>query len=164
MKDKEDRIFKDLMYTQKAYFTGEQIFPVWESIYALIVSGLFVTYFTATSLGFLEKLILSFIGLFISFGWFCLVSRNHLYSLARHERMKELEKAIQDEILSGTTAAESDMKPFSLIQYQETYISEREKLWNKAKTWFIRKVLPLLLSFIWLVLIIYTITCWLSQP
>ncbi|MBL7126493.1 MAG: hypothetical protein ISS58_04690 [Dehalococcoidales bacterium] len=162
MNKNEERIYKDLMYTQKAYFTGEQIFPVWESIYALIVSGLFVTYFTATSLGFLEQLILSFIGLFISFGWFCLVSRNHLYSLARRERMKELEKAIQDEILGGIEAVESDMKPFSLIQYQETYISEREKLWNKVKTWCIRKILPLLLSFIWFVLIIYTVVCWLN--
>lgn len=158
MKENEDRIYKDLTYTQKAYFSGEQIFPTWESIYAIIVSGFLITYFAATSLGFPQKLILSVIGLVLSLSWFCLVSRNLLYSEARHDRMKKLEKAIQSVNPDEAEKTQNGVNLFNLIQYQEDFINDKKhkKPWNKIGTWYIRKFIPFLLSIIWLVLMIYT--------
>ncbi len=154
MKENEDRIYNDLMYTQNAYFSGEQIFPNWEHIYALVISGFLITYFTATNLGCPEKLILSVIGLLLSFNWFCLVSRNYLYSQVRAERLKELEKVMQDEISKRTA-----LKLFNLVECQEEFINRQKKPWNKIGTWRIRKFLPMFLLIIWLVLMIYTIVC-----
>ena len=46
MKDAKDKrseeievIYKDLMYTTTSYFSGEQIYPLWEAVYALINAG-----------------------------------------------------------------------------------------------------------------------------
>src|SRR5271157_4725874 len=42
-----DLIYKDLLYTQERWILGEQVFPLWENIYAIIVSALYIIYFTS---------------------------------------------------------------------------------------------------------------------
>ena len=162
MREDEDKIYKDLIYTQNAYFLGEQIYPYWENIFALIVSGFFIVYFTATSLGYPEKLVLGVLGLIFSFNWFRIVTRNYLYSQARAERMGDLEKAISQDILIETTEGKKTLKLFNLSEHQNKIITERENYWSKKGTWLLRKTAPKYLLIIWVWLLIYTILCWTS--
>jgi len=159
MNEIEEVIYKDLMYTQKAYFSGEQIHPNWEYIFALIVSGFLITYFTATSLGFPEKVVITIVGILLSASWFCLVSRNYLYAKVRTERMRELEEAIRRKISDGEPQEKPVVELFNLIERQDKYIKEQRKPWNKIGTWYIRKFLPFCLLIIWIVMMIYTIVC-----
>jgi len=44
-KDKINLIYKNLQYISNTYNTSEQIFPIWEAAFALIVGQLMVAYF-----------------------------------------------------------------------------------------------------------------------
>lgn len=129
--------YEELVYAQTAYFQGEQIFPLWESIYSIIGSGFLYIYFNNTSLTLIEKNLLCFIGLVISSCWFCLVSRNHLYSLARTKKIRRLEEDCF----------------FSHENYINKYVNEHAKLYSSIPTWRLRKVIPFTIAVIWLILL-----------
>jgi hypothetical protein len=157
MTEDEDRIYKDLQYTFNAYSAGEQVYPNWENIYALIVSGFFIVYFTAPGLVFFAKLLLASLGIIFSLNWLRLVSRNYLYARARVQRIRELEKALQEAIPQEKRTTPTGLALFDLMEYQDRFINTQQSRVSKKGTWLIRKRVPQLVLCIWIVLLAYTL-------
>jgi len=147
----EQDIYKDLTYTQNAYYLGEQIFPLWENVYAVLVSAFFIAYFTSPHINYLIKLILIFIGLIFSICWFLLVSRNQIYSEARANRLKELEKALRRRI-DGV----EPLMLFTLSEKEQEFVASRKSCFS-IRTWCLRKLVPMSLVFIWIIILIMLI-------
>jgi len=157
MTEDEDRIYKDLGYTLSAYSAGEQVYPNWESIYALIVSGFFIVYFTAPGIEWFAKFLLVVLGMIFSLNWLRLVSRNYLYTRARIQRIRELEKALQEAIPQEKRRTPKGLALFDLREYQDSFVNTRQSWWSKEGTWPLRKSVPKLVLFIWIVLLVYTL-------
>ncbi len=152
MTELEDKIYKDLTYTQTSYYMAEQIYPYWENIFAVIVGAFFVTYFN-DSLNANDRLLLAVIGFLFAVSWFLLVSRNFLFSLNRGARIKMLENALKQTVKLDD---EKSITLFNLIEYLEENNKLKHKWHNKFPTWSIRRLLPLFLTIIWLILIVYS--------
>lgn len=133
-----DKLYKELLYTHERWILGEQTFPLWENIYPIIVSALFIIYFTS-SLTNIEKSILSLLGIIFTYNWLCMLSRNQIYSRARQTRLKIIEGLIN----------------LNLTDYEVGYVKNQENFWNRRATWDIRKSLPKYLIIIWLLILIY---------
>lgn len=157
----QKKIYDDLMRTENVYFTSEQIFPNWESIYVLIVSGFLIVYFTARTLEYPEKLVLCCLGFLLSFNWLQIVCRNHLFSKIRVKLMKELEEALREEIVIEKPKGKKALTLFSLYARQKQEIDKERRLLYKIDSWSLRKLLPAVLLGVWLLLVTWTLFCWL---
>ncbi|KPL00483.1 MAG: hypothetical protein AMJ91_04545 [candidate division Zixibacteria bacterium SM23_73_3] len=156
MTSDEDKIYKDLTYTQHSYFCGEQIFPYWENIFAVIIAGFFITYFSIEEDKLIEKTLLCVIGFIFSLGWFCLVSRNYLFSKCRGDRLRELQQALKQSVATDK-GTEKKIALFCEGEYVSCCTEKEKKWFNKTDSWTIRKLLPMSLSIIWVFLLVYSI-------
>lgn len=164
--DETNLLYKNLDFISKAYYSAEGIFPSWESAYALIVGQLLIAYFQMkwNAENFFGRTILIITGLAFSFLWFRLVSLNRQHAKYLDHTMKHLEfKLIQKYRKSGLEFnTESSPKNFSLcgnkIKYFELDYQLFGELWPFPKawksTWYYRRLLPLLLIFLWLCLMV----------
>lgn len=154
MNSNEDWIYKDLTYTRESYFSGEQIFPNWENIFAVIIGAFFITYFTIDSP--VEKMFLCVIGLIFSLAWFCLASRNYLYSKHRCTKMWKLEEALGERVTTAELTNEG-LTLFSLGKDVNCAVGKEKKWYRRTDSWIIRQYLPKSLAAIWVFLLIYTL-------
>jgi hypothetical protein len=155
--NKEESIYRDLSFTTQLYLMSEQVFPLWENIYSVIVGAFFITYFTASSLSNIMKMILCIIGAFFCINWFRIVSRNHLFSRARQERITRLLDILQFDIPLNEEGTEK-IKLFDGYATEYDYVKKEERFWNKTSSWYLRKALPKYLSIIWVLLLLYTLS------
>ena len=151
--DKETReeLQRDLAHTTSVYLQGEGIFPLWEAIYAVIVSGFLVAFFQTQSP--VERIALSFIGAFFTLSWARLVGRCYLYAQARLVRMNRLSEMLGRTVHVG----ESEFRLFNLPEEQQHTLEARSSWWNKKGTWMIRMALPKQILVVWVALAAYAV-------
>lgn len=92
-KYKIELLYKNLEHISNAYFSGEQIFPLWEAIYALIVGQLLVAFFTGTE----YKELIAVAGLIFSLTWFMVVYLSYFHARNRTIKMEDLEGILESE-------------------------------------------------------------------
>jgi hypothetical protein len=141
-------IIQDLIHTRETYFGGEQVFPYWEALYAVIVSGLAAAYFGKKPW---EQILLCVFGIMLTVQWALVVARNYLYSAYRVERWKKLEAALE-----RTTVLNSggSLSIFSMLKEQDAYVRGASRSgWAKYPTWAIRRQFPRILVGFWAILL-----------
>lgn len=169
-KDKIELLYKNLQHITQANYSAEATFPYWETLYALIIGQLIIAYFQAGKPTFTlfnivgPRLLISIVGLVFSISWVVLVILNYIHSLYRYENIRELEKNLDLEYRTlkyGDNSEACDLKFLS-----EDITDDDRKIWlsgkkildtfmyaNPTSTWLYRKMLPILLTIIWLVLL-----------
>jgi hypothetical protein len=155
MNDRREDLYNDLMLTSSIYFDGEQVFPLWEAIYAAIVSGLIVGYFAADAL--FERLILCVVGALFSLHWARVISRAFLYSFARHDRMKNLSSMLREAIASEQRRDKDAVLVYRLFEEEDEAVKDSSNWWSKRRTSYLRRDLPKYVLAIWVVLTLYTV-------
>jgi hypothetical protein len=149
MDTEHDTIYKALQLVQQQYFSGEQIFPVWESIHAVIVGGLFAVYANLSPSHLFLRVLTCILAVIFSATWSGIINRAALYSFARMSRIKDLEARLN--------CAYPNI--FNSQQYTKAHVENEEQCWSTLDTWYIRKIVPALLLTIWIALLIITIFC-----
>ncbi|MGA2367678.1 MAG: hypothetical protein ABSF74_03770 [Dehalococcoidia bacterium] len=144
MDEEADRIYKALQLAQDQYFSGEQIFPLWESIYSVIVSGLFIVYVTLPMYKWILHLFTCLMAMVFSIVWALIINRSASYSFARMKRMKYLESLLDNKYPSL----------FDSQAYTEELVNGKKRWYRE--TWRIRRLVPVCLLTIWLILLVYT--------
>lgn len=158
-----DYIYKDLLYTSDSYFASEQIYPYWETIYTIILVGLIAWYFDKSSDDIsVAGVIIILLGLILSLTWLFLVLREEKFSIARTQRMRALEKALEKKIgyeINDLDKSDDDNDRFYLFSLAKL-IEKRIKgnsnplaIWN-WRTWTYRKLIPILLCILWIFFLI----------
>ncbi len=174
-------IYKDLCYTSDSLFMSEQIYPTWEAIYTIVVSGLLVVYFEefedfSTS----GRVAICLIGFVLSMSWFFLVKRIEKFSQIRTMRMRALERALNERIsrqvkIKYNFDIDTDHVVFNLFSLEKVIYDKmsdsrfgfkRNVWWTwkngvlfwRWRTWSYRKSVPLFLGLIWLFLLIDNFT------
>ncbi|NLJ38000.1 MAG: hypothetical protein GX432_04460 [Candidatus Atribacteria bacterium] len=148
-------IYKDLCYTSNSYYSSEQIYPMWENVYAIIVSGFFYVFFTSDDLTDMRRSIICIIGIVLSLGWFLVVRRCYFYSNIRSQKMHKLEKDLTTKMNYSVnqTLPKQDFECFKLFDMQDIIDEQDKKTFFKIGTWIIRKYTPLVLFIIWIILL-----------
>lgn len=167
-KQDQEWLYRDLEHTRSLYLGAEQIYPYWETIYALITGAFLTVYFTSPKLGFLLRLILCSVGLIYSRNWRRLVERNRAYANAREGRMRILSDILQksvrldpplevcpDDRLEPKTI--TGFSTFTIFQDQKDYLDRHATPWNQESTWTLRIFIPRFLLWIWALLVLYAI-------
>ena len=168
-------LYKNLEHASNAYFAVESVFPFWEAAFALIVGQLIVAYFNP-DISIYQQQLLAFIGLVISLIWFILVSLNFQNASHMEGKIINLHQCLNDEINSNPFRRPlliphfinpwpigDDKKKWTL---RKIFLGLRvdEKKFDRKKalksTWFYRKVLPFILSVIWISLLAWQIGGW----
>jgi len=169
-KDKIDLLYKNLQHITHANYSAEMAFPYWETLYALIIGQLIIAYFQTTAFITLyswrgsARSLISFIGFVFTFSWFILVILNHIHSQYRYEKIRDLEKSLDGEY--RTFKLDTDQSIACNLKFipeditkddRETWLSIKKIvdtiLYCKPKsTWVYRKLLPLILSLVWICL------------
>ena len=152
----EERLYKDLLYTTNLYLGGEQIYPYWEAVYALLTGAFLTVYFTQ-SLGLLERLALCAIGLLFAVNWRRLDGRNREYADSREKRMNKLMEALQTQVTIGKGKETLCVTTFDLPADQRRDLCERRTFWNRRSTWALRLDISTHLIVIWILLVLYSL-------
>ncbi|MBI2843920.1 MAG: hypothetical protein HYX78_11015 [Armatimonadetes bacterium] len=164
----DEMLYKDLLYTTNALFIGEQIFPYWEAVYAILSGALLTAYFAATAIKPVPKLVLCIVGILFSINWRRLVERNRLFANAREGRMKIICKLLQRQVDFGRTVmvVPDDRKQpiaitkftiFQLSEDQKKYLDSHCNWWSGMSTWVLRIAVPKYLMCIWILLAAYAV-------
>ena len=151
---------KNLEFMAKAYSVAEGVFPLWEAVFALIVGQIFIAYFS-TNVDHWQKILIALLGLILSFTWLYLVGLNYLNADHINKKMLNLREDL------NSCASTPFVWPWPT--------KEDKKNWNKVavitgrppgqsleqkdalfkSTWFLRKILPGILSLFWFLLIMW---------
>jgi hypothetical protein len=153
-KYKIDLIYKNLDYVSKAYFSTEQIFPLWEAIYALIVGQLLVAFFTGCK-GYREEIAVA--GIIFSSIWFLVIKFSHFHSKDRTKKMEYLEDILEIEYnkIRLKLPGNSNFK-FYKLKLNEQKSIDFLKTSRLYSTWFWRKCAPFLVFILWVYLLLVT--------
>lgn len=153
-KYKIDLIYKNLDHLSKAYFSAEQIFPLWEAVYALIVGQLLVAFFTGHK-EYREEIAVA--GIIFSSIWFLVITSSHFHSKDRTNKMEDLEDILEIEYnkIRFKLPGNSNFKFYKikLNEHKSRNFSKTSKLYS---TWFWRKCAPLLIFVLWVILFLVT--------
>jgi hypothetical protein len=159
-------LYKNLEFISNAYYSAEGIFPFWESAYALIVGQLLVAYFQREQS--YNPVLIIFSGLVFSFLWYRLVTLNRQHAKYLDHTMKHLEFKLIQEYRKCGLEFYTESFPESLpggfssygnkIKYFKYEFGCFAELWPKKEalksTWYFRRMLPLILFFLWLFLLV----------
>lgn len=180
----EERLYKDLLYTTSLYQVGEQVYPYWEILYAIVVGAL-LTVFFAGDRDVFESLLLCAVGLILTINWRRLVSRNRGYADARETRMMDLAAALQKSVdLSKVMSPNHQVKDFRAFEvfedqrrhfpgpdpkknvpareyvsrlHMHEHLSYPMTYWNGKSTWEFRLAVPSYLAWIWGAIAVYAL-------
>lgn len=155
-KDKREILAKNLEYVSNTYNATEQIFPIWEAAFALIVGQLLIAYFDPAACRDQQKWI-TIVGSLISLIWLILVSLNLQHALSMNKILRSLEmrlnsSAIPNEFLSPWQ--QNVNESWTLLDIiigksnEEGVVDALIKA--SRSTWFYRRSLPFALLVIWL--------------
>jgi hypothetical protein len=164
--EKEQDIRYNLGFISKAYFSAESAFPYWETVYALIIGQLFITYFQIKG-DYQIGLFITFVGIVFSICWFILVSLSRQLSDYRYNVMKILQIELCRKYENRDLEFYSESKIFK--EYEEQYQKEIDEFsvtirkafselnpWKaRNSTWYYRRLLPLILIYIWFLLLLF---------
>jgi hypothetical protein len=84
-------LYKNLDFISYSYFAAEGVYPIWESIFALIIGQLIIAYSDK------PKWILGISGFLFSICWYFIVSINYHWSEFRASAMSYLQSKISNE-------------------------------------------------------------------
>lgn len=161
--EKIELLYRNLEFISKAYYSAEGVFPFWESAYALIVGQLLIAYFQKET-NLISNFIMVGAGLIFSFFWYRLVSLNRQHAIYLDNTMKHLEfKLIQEYYKNELTFyTESPPENFSSYGNKVKYFKFNTGLFAellpkgsaRKSTWYFRRILPLSLIFLWVILLV----------
>jgi hypothetical protein len=140
-------IYRALQLAQEQYFSGEQTFPLWESIHAVVISGLFVVYITLPANNLFLRIITCLIAIIFSIAWSAIINRSAIYSFARMDRVEYLENLLDEQYPGLFNSREDTLKR----------VGEKEQWYSQLNSWRVRRIVPVCLLGIWLILLIYTL-------
>ena len=142
-KYKIELIYKNLEYISRAYFSAEQIFPLWEAIYALIAGQLLVAFFTVKHTDFRGSIAIA--GMIFSVFWFLVINTSFTYSRERVKKFGKLEMILEAEYnkIRLKLPRNSNFKFYGLM-------SSSKK--SMLKTWSLRKLTPATIFALWVYL------------
>lgn len=166
-----DLLYKNLEHVSNAYFAVESVFPFWEAAFALIVGQIIVTYFNL-DIHIYQQISLAIVGLIVSSIWLILVSLNYQNALHMDGKIRNLHDCLDIELKGdyfSYLSVHEFIKPWpydedkkkwtlrkiflGLGEYDETF-----KIGKALKsTWFYRRVLPFILTVIWILLLAWQI-------
>ena len=161
---KINRLYKNLEYISRAYFSTESLFHGWEAIYALVIGQLFIAFFTKEETMMHQRLIIASVGFMFCFIWFILSSVSWQLSTYRFNVMKLLQKGIRDEYkdtyeffpespllgiedIDCSYQLQNKIRCFD-IKLRNVFDGLFSRKALKA-TWFYRRVLPFILAIFW---------------
>lgn len=168
MTDRIDLLYKNLEHVSEAYFAVEGVFPIWESVFALIIGQLFIAYFTSDGDATYQKIGLALLGVVLSYIWFILVSLNFQNSLHIGDRVADLQNLLADELKEENHSPRFHefIRPWPSDKQKENWTGwniitgkrESEDFGDavfkaRKSTWLYRRVLPLILLIAWCVLL-----------
>lgn len=177
-RDRIDLIYKNLEYISNRYNATEQIFPLWEAAFSLIVGQLILAYFNPEYFNLCgpqkngSQLGLIFIGCILTYIWFILVSLNLQHALDFDRQLKIIEDMLRRELDENCVQSLSPFRPFITPEgdisskgkwtrwtLEDIMIGKRndkgrcEALSDaRRSTWLYRRALPLILFMIWVFL------------
>jgi len=161
---KIDLIYRNLELVSNSYFAAESVFPFWESAFALIEGQILIAYFASMRVHGAE---LSILGFLFSLIWFVLVSLNLQNALHTEAKAKYLQNMLNEELMSrSTTPCSNFIKPWPSWEDKSKWTLtdiilgkskndrlEIELIFRALKsTWLYRRILPFLLTIIWVIL------------
>lgn len=157
--DKTNRmdLIDNLEYVSNAYFSAEQAFPFWESIFAIIIGQLIIAYFDH------PNLFLILFGILFSIMWYRITTLSWHNSTFRYNTMKYLQWKLNkseegkkfypesyiDEIIENKWMCEN----ITSKKQSGWGISELFKWEGLGSTWWYRRVLPVFLFLFWIILL-----------
>jgi hypothetical protein len=158
-------IYKNLQHISHAYFSSENAFPYWETVYALIVGQLLIAFFQIDNDKKEISLIMAIVGFGFSICWLILVSLSWQHSTYRYDVMKILQMDLSREYENHGIKFYPESKFEEQQQSLENRISNFSATFRKAfgafnpikarnSTWYYRRLLPLFLSYIWFLIIL----------
>jgi hypothetical protein len=175
--DETELIYKNLDFVSNAYYSAEGIFPFWESAYALIVGQLLIAYVQTSWTNEWLRALLTFSGFIFSLLWYRLVSLTRLHAKFLDHTMKRLEFKLKQKYRKQDSEfyGESPIKEIYNSSLEDIIKSFDEynwglfaELWPEKKarrsTWYMRRLLPVALCFIWIVLFSHSLIQILFDP
>lgn len=165
-----DFLYKNLEHASQAYFQAENVFPLWESAFALIIGQLLIAYFNPDNCEE-QKFWICLLSTFMSFAWFMLVSLNLQNSLHVEERVQYIQTKLANESKGmDTINAIEFIDPWPCKRQKENWsawnilIGKRkdensiDALWNAWRsTWFYRRLIPFILLCFWALALIFVL-------
>jgi hypothetical protein len=148
-KYKIELLYKNLDHISNAYFSGEQIFPLWEAIYALIEGQLLVAFFTGCEE---YRGLIVIVGIIFSCTWFVVVYLSSFHSKNRTDKMEDLE----DILGSECDRIRLKLPGNGNFKFYKIKLSKQNKggflKGCLLSTWFWRKFVPILIIILWIYL------------
>ncbi len=147
--EKIDLLKERYEYAFNARLNSQQIYPLWENIYALIVGQIFIAYFT-TSKPHYEYIICA-TGILFSFFWLVLIITNEKSSFSMMMNIQSIENDIQMEYNKIGVNHDGMYHSDRRRQYFSNYkgLIPYSIIRNRGK------IPPILLILIWIALICY---------
>jgi len=147
-KYKIELLYKNFDSISHAYFSGEQIFPLWEAVYALIEGQLLVAFFTANNGN--GKILIAFTGIIFSFIWFKVITLSFHYSRYRSENLLELEDILEKEYnkIRFKLPGNSNFKFYKIVSKPK----KKGLRMYLSTSWLWRRGTPVIIIVVWLIL------------
>ena len=157
-------LHKNFDCIMSAYSSAEDVFPYWEAAYAIIIGQLFIAYFGNISLGGNALQLLAILGSVLSLSWLILVSLNLQHANRLNDTLIDYGNFLDNAYKHYQVKIES-IGFTSPFRYKQPRISDliigknekecfRQALKKMPRsTWFYRRLLPFVLTFIWIYLL-----------
>lgn len=151
---KIDLLNKNLEYISNAYFSGEQIYPLWEAVYALITGQLLLAFFTqnphSTRSGY--GFFIPVIGIVFSLAWAKVISISHSHSVDRNKKMIDLQNDLEKEYNKVWRILGNSDFNFTKLGLKN---QAEKSMYNS--TWWWRKITPIGITIFWMLIFLLSI-------